>query len=172
GVVRDRAARRERGQAAPATAANDAVDLVAVQEGGAAAPPRGNTVGEHVNESIEVAPRKSMVGVRDPCEVVQVVLAPRFTGCGGDNLLAEHIARPGWNLERIERPGTDCPHQRGALDQLVAGRGEEASLRQAAGPGAVSGAADTLKGHGNRAGRADLADQIDRANVNPELERG
>ena len=58
----------------------------------------------------------------------------------------------------------------GALDELVAGGGEEAALGvQAEG---VAGAADALEEGRDAAGRADLADEVDAADVDAELEGG
>ena len=67
-------------------------------------------------------------------------------------------------------PGTHPGKERGALDQLVAGeRVEEAgrgSLQL------VVGTTDPLEEGGDGPGRADLADQLDRTDVDPELEGG
>ena len=60
--------------------------------------------------------------------------------------------------------------QRGALDQLVAGGREEAALRREA--EGVAGAADALQEGRDAARRADLADEVDAADVDAELQRG
>ena len=68
------------------------------------------------------------------------------------------------------RPAPHGGQQGGALHQLVAGQGVEAALGRAR--PAVVGAADPLEEGGDAARRADLAHQLDRADVDAELERG
>ena len=63
----------------------------------------------------------------------------------------------------------DGADQGGAFDQLVARGGEEDALGLGADP--VAGAADALQGDGDGARRADLADQIDGADIDAEFER-
>src|SRR5690606_1383585 len=60
--------------------------------------------------------------------------------------------------------------QRRALDELVAGQREQPPLRRA--PEPVPGPADALQERGDRPRRADLADEVDVADVDAELERG
>ena len=67
------------------------------------------------------------------------------------------------------RPAAHRGEQRRALDERVAGQREEAALRRAD-PGVVR-AADPLQERGDAAGRADLADELDRPDVDAELER-
>ena len=55
-------------------------------------------------------------------------------------------------------------------NKVVARGGEDAALRYGSAP--VTGAADALQSHGNRARRVDLADKIDGANVDTKFERG
>ena len=68
------------------------------------------------------------------------------------------------------RPALAPRKQRRALDQLVPGRGVEPPRRDAA--AGVVGPADPLQEGGEAARRADLADQLDRPDVDAELERG
>ena len=56
------------------------------------------------------------------------------------------------------------------LHEVVAGGGEEAAFGDGSAP--VAGAADALHGYGDGAGGADLADEIDVADVDAEFERG
>ena len=72
-------------------------------------------------------------------------------------------------LDGVEAAGAHRGEQRGALDELVARQRVEAALGRA-GAGVV-GAADALEEGGDAARRADLAHQLDRADVDAELER-
>ena len=58
--------------------------------------------------------------------------------------------------------------ERGALEKLVARRREENPLRHCAGP--VARPPDALKPNGNRTGRPHLTHQVDRTDVDAELE--
>ena len=74
----------------------------------------------------------------------------------------------GWRASR--RPALDRGQQRGAFDQLVPGgrvhdpRGDTGAV--------VVGPAHPLEEGGDAVGRADLAHQLDRPDVDAELERG
>ena len=70
---------------------------------------------------------------------------------------------------RSSAPRWMARDQRGAFDQLVARGGEEAALGQRTHP--VAGAADALQRDCDGARRADLADQVHRADVDSQFER-
>ena len=72
-------------------------------------------------------------------------------------------------VEAVELAGADGAHRGGALHQLVARQREEDALRHRAEP--VAGAADALQQRGERARRAEVADEVDVADVDAELER-
>ena len=72
-------------------------------------------------------------------------------------------------MTRSSSPRRDREHERRALDEVVARRREQPPLRHGAAP--VAGAADALHGHRNRSRRSNLTDEIDRADVDAELER-
>ena len=59
-------------------------------------------------------------------------------------------------------------HERGAFDEVVAAHRKEPALGRA--PMPVTGAANSLKKRGHRVGRAELAYQVDFADVDAELE--
>ena len=69
----------------------------------------------------------------------------------------------------IEVAAPDAAHERRALDQLIARQREQPALRRAA--EVVARAADALEQRRDRARRAELHDEIDRADVDAELER-
>ena len=72
--------------------------------------------------------------------------------------------------QTIELAAAHAVEQRRALDQLVARQRKQPALGRAA--DRVAGAADPLQEARDRARRAELADEIDVADVDAELERG
>ena len=97
--------------------------------------------------------------------------AARFYGVetivvGGDvtgKALVPVVERRDGRFDAVERARVDGANERGALDQLVAGGGEEAAARGEA--EGVARAADALQERRDGAGRADLADEVDGADV-------
>src|SRR5947209_10074092 len=62
----------------------------------------------------------------------------------------------------------DGAHQRCTFNQFIASAGKEASFGDGSAP--VSGTAYALQGPGYGAGRADVADKIDMADINAQLQ--
>ena len=71
--------------------------------------------------------------------------------------------------DRVELAAPDRAQQRQRLDQVVARHREQPPFRQAG--ERVAGAADALQQRRDPVRRSDLADEIDVADVDPELER-
>src|SRR5205807_997531 len=74
----------------------------------------------------------------------------------------------GW-FDGVEPAGAHTSEQRTAFDELVARHGIEASPRRA--PAAMSRTADALQQRRQAAWRRDLTYELDRADVDAELER-
>jgi hypothetical protein len=72
-------------------------------------------------------------------------------------------------LRFVEIARSDRANDRGAFHEFVAGAREEASFWKCTHP--VAGSSDALQGNRNRRGEPDLADEIDIAEVDPQLER-
>ena len=70
---------------------------------------------------------------------------------------------------RSEVAGADRVNQRSALDQFIARGRQEQALRLR--PDPVAGAADPLQRDRDPAGRADLAHQVDRPDIDAKFER-
>ena len=87
----------------------------------------------------------------------------------GHDLLGQDVERRHRRGHRVEPSLHHGRQQRRALDQLVAGEREQAALGHA--PQAVVGPAHPLEERGDAARRADLAHQLDRADVDAQLER-
>jgi hypothetical protein len=170
GLVRDRAAGGEGRDPGAAAAAGAVLDAVEVQQRAGAATAGGGAVAEHGEDlleggALEPGEGRSTAG-QGPQGLDVVVLG----GAGGDQLLGEDVERAVALDGAVDAAGLHRPDRGGALDQVVAGHGDQAALR---GPAdVVTGAADPLAQHRDRARRADLDDELDLADVDAELERG
>ena len=166
----DRAARGERGEAAALAAAQLAVDRVVVHVRAARA--RGRSRRRRrpsVDDLVELRPGQVVVRRGLAHELVQVVGPPLPRRGLGDHVLRRDVERQPGRHDRVEPAGAHRGEQRRALDQLVAGQRVEAALRRA--DAGVVRAADPLQEGGDAAGRADLAHELDRPDVDAELER-
>ena len=169
GGVGDGAAVRDGDGARAAACLQAAVDAVAEDVGAVAATRGLDAVREQAEEFFEGLARQIAIGMRAGDEREEVVLLPGLGGAGGDHLLHEDIERLRWDLELVERTGAQAAHDRGELHEVVAGGGEEARLGNGAAP--MAGAAGALQCGREGARRVDLADEIDGADVDAELER-
>ncbi len=169
GRIRNRAAGRDRGQPRATPRAQDAVHRVAMQVRGTLADARRVPFREHAHDCVEIFALQTRVRVRAAHEIEQRVLAPILAGDFGDDLLREHVERIRNHAERIELASVHGVEQRGRFDQFVARERKKAAFRQSA--DRMAGSADALQERGDRARRSDLADQIDIADVDAELER-
>src|SRR5581483_8549949 len=129
-----------------------------------------DTVAEETEELLEVFPREIAIGPRAGEEREEVVFLPGLCGAGGDDLLHQDIERLRRDFQLIKRAGTNGADQRGELDKVVASGGEEACLGRGATP--VTGTAGALQCGCDGARCVELADEVDGADVDTELERG
>ena len=137
---------------------------------GAAWPaPGGDAVAHEVDDLVELLARHLGVGRGLAHQREEIVGAPFLRADLGDDLLGDDVEREVGELDGVEPAGVHRGEQRGALDELVARQRVETTLRRA-GP-AVVRAADALEERGDAARRADLAHELDRTDVDPELER-
>ena len=155
-----------------AAAAQDSVDGVAVDERAAPAAPGGEAFGEHARRRRRTPRRvRSRKGQarRQPVEklVLRASPAPPTSAticCASTSSGCSGIDEP------VELAAPTRVEQRRAFDELVARQREEAPLGRPA--DGVAGAADALQEGRDRARRAELADEIDLADVDAELQRG
>ena len=105
---------------------------------------------------------------REQLVLGHAVVAPRRRL--GHDLLGEDVERLLGRVEGVEASPLDRGQQRGALDQLVPG-GRVHDPPGNAGA-VVVGPAHPLEEGGDAVGRADLAHQLDRPDVDAELQRG
>ena len=157
-------------QARAAAGAEAMVDLVAVEVGAEASALGADAVAEHGEDFVEGFAGEIAVVAGASDEGEEIVFAPFVGGAGGDDLLGEDVERRVGEDELVEVSLMDGAEDGGALDEFVAGGGEEAALGDGSAP--MASASDALEGRGDGAGRADLADEIDVADVDAEFERG
>ncbi len=109
------------------------------------------------------------VRIRAAHQLEQVVFAPFARRTIRHNLLRQDIPRTFRNFQAIQIARADGAHQRGALDQLIARRGEETPFRPGSHP--MPRSPDPLKRDRDGTRRSDLADQVDRADIDSQFER-
>ena len=119
--------------------------------------------------AVEVLARQCRVRPGAAHQREQLVLAVLAAGDLGDDLLRQHVERRGRHAQRIEFAAAHAVEQGGAFDQFVARLRKQARLRRAA--DGVAGAAGALQEGRDRARRAELADQVHVADVEPEFQR-
>ncbi len=129
-----------------------------------------DAVGEDFNHSVERGPFEAAIGICSPHQGEEVVVSPVVRRRRGHDLLRQDVEWRFGDGQPVELARPYSPHQRGALEQFVARGGEDAAFGRRAHP--MSRPADALEPDRDRARRSDLADQIDRADVDAQLERG
>ena len=145
------------------------VDRIVVDEGPAPAAASAEPVGQHRDHCVEILARQSAEGPSTAAQRVEPVLVPFLRRDFGDDLLCQHIERLLGERQPIELAAAHTVEQRRALDELVARQREEAALRRAG--DRMSRTPDPLQEARDRARRAELAHQIDIADIDAELER-
>ena len=100
----------------------------------------------------------------------ELVLAPFSRADLGDDLLRQHVERLLRDREAVELAAADASSS--AAHSTSSSRESGNSRPLGVPPTAWPGAADALQEAGDRARRAELADEVDVADVDAELERG
>ena len=169
-AVRDRPARRDRQPAGVVAPADDAGGPVPDHPRpklrelvGRIAP------GQHVEHALELRAAEIRVGRRPRDHRVQVVDRPVVHHRGRDELLGEHVERLARDAGVLDRALAHPADDDGRLEQVAAVLGEEAAVR--GGVDVMAGPPDPLEAGGHRLRRLHLHDEVDRAHVDPELER-
>src|SRR5204862_7491693 len=131
---RNSAAVGNRHQAAAAAAPQAMPDAVAVQIGRVAAAASRDPFGEDFQKRVKVRARQLAIRIRPAYNLKQIVFIPLFARAHGHDLLSQDIQRGFRDVESVELTLPDSFDQRGALDQLVARGGKEATLGYRASP--------------------------------------
>jgi hypothetical protein len=165
------AAVEQRAQASASPGSQPSGDGIVEQVGAAPSVPRADAFREQGQHLLEVAPCQRPIGPGCgdlPPQVGLADLAAR--GDFGHDLLGEHVQRTGRHPDLVQRAGLHRIQQRGALHQIVPAQGKQPSFGRAS--DAMAGAAHSLQQGIDRPWRADLADQVHLADVDPQFERG
>ena len=136
-----------------------------------AAPPalRMKTFGQHQHNFVELITREITERIGALIEREEVILAPFLRPDFGHDLLRQNVERLRRHGDVVQLAAPRRVQQRGAVAQFIARQRKEPALRYAA--DRVTGAPDALQERCDRARRADLAHQIDIADIDPQLER-
>src|SRR6516164_2381670 len=101
---------------------------------------------------------------------VKLVLTAFTCGNLGDELLRQHIEGLLRDIEPVKLTAAHAVEDSCALDQFVARERKQPALWRAV--NGMTGAANPLEKTRDRAGRPDLTDEVNIANVDAEFERG
>ena len=168
--VGDGAAVRDSDGARAAARMKLAVDAVAEQVRAIAAARGFDAFAEQRDDLVEQRAREIAVRVGAAENGEERVFIPGFRGDTGDDLLHQHVNGLRRDFEPVQLARAQLADQGSLFQQVVAGGGEEAAFGDGSAP--VAGAADPLHGDGDGAGAGDLADEVDVADVDSQLERG
>ena len=130
----------------------------------------GVAAGQHVEDAVELGPREVGVGVGAAHQRQQVVDRPLVHRRRRHHLLRQHVERLAGHAGRLDRALAHAPGDHGGLEQVAPPLGEEPAAGRLA--DGVPRAADPLQAGRHRLRRLDLHHQVDRAHVDPQLERG
>ncbi|SAK95147.1 hypothetical protein AWB82_06876 [Caballeronia glebae] len=169
GVVGNRAARGDGRQLAAAPAAQRARDRVAMHIRRAHALSSGIAFRERAQHGLVVRAIERRIRIRARDALEERVLAPLAARDFGGDLLRQHVERRVRNGQRVEFAAPHAVEQRRAFDEIVARGRKKPSFRHAA--DLMPGAPDALQKRADRTGRADLADEIDIADIDAQLKR-
>ena len=169
GDLRDGASRRLREQPRATASAHGAVDLVAVEQGRATAATRREAVGRHSQDAVERLAIEGPVRPRPFHQreelVFRIVAARRL----GDDLLRQHVERRVVRDDGVEHAGLNRAQKCRAFHEIVARYRKDPAFGRAG--NRVARPADALQQRGDPVRRSDLADEVDVADVDAELER-
>ncbi len=131
---------------------------------------RSVTPAEHFEHPLEQGSRERLVGRRPPDEVVELIDVPVLHGHHGHDLLRQHIQGILGRVRRFYFPSQDALGHHRRLDDVFRLEGQDPSL--AGHSHEMTGTPDPLQPPGDRLRGLDLDYQIDRADVDAQLERG
>ena len=168
-LVRDHAGVRDGRQLRSTARPQHAIDGVVVQVGAAAAAPGAVALGQHLHDLLELLQREVAIRLGQLAALVQLVERPFAAGRFGHELLGQRVQRLLRHADAVELAALHRVHQGGALQQVVERQRKQPPFRDRA--DRMAGTADPLQEGVHRTRRAELADQVDVADVDAQLER-
>ncbi len=130
---------------------------------------RGVAAVEHVEHVLELLAREIRERLGGGDQALDLVDLPLVERRHRDEVLGEHVEGVLGDHRLLDLPLAHPPRDHRALQQVGAELREHAALGDLA--EAVAGAADPLQPAGHRLRRLDLDDEVDRAHVDPQLQR-
>jgi hypothetical protein len=130
---------------------------------------RAEALGDHAHYGQILVARQARVGIGASEDAEQLLFVPVARRHLGHDLLGENVERLRRYRDAVELAAPHCVEERRAFHQLVARQREKARLRLPA--DRVVGAPGPLQESCDRAWRAELADELDIADVDAKLER-
>ena len=124
---------------------------------------------QHVEHALEHAPAERLERRGRAHAREQAIDGPWLHRDHGHDLLCQHVERIARVARRLDATLVHGARHRRACEQIAAVLREDHAL--ARGANVVAGAADALHAARDRRRRFDLHDEVDRAHVDPELER-
>src|SRR5262249_20396755 len=159
----------DRCESSPSPPLDPVIDAIVVEVRLSSASPRSDPISHYAKHLLKLDLSQTTIRVSPPTEAKEFVDLPGLRRGRGHHLLPKDMGGGGWHANVIEHATTDRSYQRSTFKQLVPGERKQSAFRNCLDP--VTGASDPLQTGGNRARRADLADQIDGSDVNAQLQR-
>ena len=144
------------------------VNRVIVDVTAAPAAPGRKALCQHVQQFREFLPGHVPVGVGQRHLPVQLVLLPFPAGSLRNQVLGQHVQVACGYAEPVQFIAPRRIQQCRAFHQVVPAQREQAPLWSRT--QVVAGAPDPLQEHGDGTGRAELADQVDIADIDPQFQ--
>ena len=167
--LRDSPTARERSHSRATTATYQVVDLVVMNPMRPHTSTSRDPIGGDFDAPIEILPSEIPVGRSPRDQTKQLVDVPLPSGGLGHELLDQDVEGSLGRQQSVEVSGAHCAQKRAALDEVVSGLGEQPALGHAI--AIVVCASDPLQERRDVARRSDLADKVDRADIDAEFER-
>ena len=168
-ILRNGAAAGNCCQTAATPGTDDAVHTIVMKICGVTSARAGDAFGEHFDNFVELRSYKIAIGIRTAHGIEQFCFIPVLRSTHGHNLLCQNVQGRFGNGDVVEISIADCAHHCGALYEFVARRREDPAFGYCAAP--VTCPANALQADGNRTRRTDLANQVDRSDIDTEFER-
>ena len=146
------------------------VDRIMMNQRRAAPAPGAESLGQHFQHALKFLARQVAIGISRAGQFEEFLLFPGLARGARDDLLREQIEGLFRDSQTVQLALADAAQRGNTLDKFVAAQRKHAALRQTA--AFVLRPANALQKGGDGTGRPELADQIDRADVDTQFQRG
>ncbi len=168
GVVGNRASRCDGREPGAAPATDQAIDRIVMNQGAMPAPPRRKPFREHAQYCVEFLTLQIAKRIGAAQQREQSVLVPLARRNFRHDLLRNDVQRLGGHHDPVQLTAPHGVQQRCAFDEIVTRQGKQPAFRCAA--NRMTRSAHTLQKGCDRAWGCQLADQIDVADIDSQLQ--